>query len=179
MPSGIYLRTEYHRGKIREGLKKCYNEGRRIPPVNTGRTRFKKNQIPWNRGLKNLYSLETITKMANGHKGKKQSKETIAKRIKKGEEHYNWKGGITELTKQIRHCFKYRQWRSDIFTRDDFTCQKCSKRGGWIEVDHYPKQFSIILNENNIKTLNQALDCEELWNINNGRTLCKKCHHNK
>lgn len=26
------------------------------------------------------------------------------------------------------------------------------------------------------KTLEDAENCEELWNINNGRTLCKSCH---
>jgi 5-methylcytosine-specific restriction endonuclease McrA len=89
----------------------------------------------------------------------------------------NWKGGITPLTKSIRACFKNRQWISDVFTRDDFTCQVCGVRGGNLEADHYPKMFSVIFKENNVSSLEQALDCEEFWNINNGRTLCKKCHN--
>jgi len=93
-----------------------------------------------------------------------------------GENHPNWKGGVTPLMLQIRHCFEYRQWRSDIFTKDDFTCQKCKVRGGKLEADHYPKKFSTIFHENKIKSLEEALSCEEFWNINNGRTLCKKCH---
>ena len=32
------------------------------------------------------------------------------------------------------------------------------------------------MNEFNILTVDQALACNELWNINNGRTLCKPCH---
>jgi len=32
------------------------------------------------------------------------------------------------------------------------------------------------VSEFRIKTFEQALTCEELWNINNGETLCKKCH---
>jgi len=87
----------------------------------------------------------------------------------------NWKGGITPLTLTIRHSFEYRQWRSDIFTRDDFTCQKCGKRGIKI-VAHHIKRFSLIFEENKIKTLEQARICEEFWNINNGITLCKECH---
>ena len=27
-----------------------------------------------------------------------------------------------------------------------------------------------------ILNLEQALNCEEFWNINNGRVLCKECH---
>ena len=77
---------------------------------------------------------------------------------------------------RIRNCFKYRQWRSDVFTRDDFTCQKCGDNKSGNLNAHHIKLFSTILDEYKIKTLEQALDCEELWNINNGQTLCKKCH---
>jgi len=70
--------------------------------------------------------------------------------------------------KTIRETYKYRQWRSDVFTRDDFTCVLCGVRGGYIQADHFPKMFINIINEHKIKTLDEALDCEELWNINNG-----------
>ena len=96
---------------------------------------------------------------------------------RKGKRNPNWNGGVTSLIQQIRNCFKYRQWRSDIFTKDNFTCQLCGHRkSGELNVDHYPKMFSVIFYENKIKTLEEALDCEEFWNINNGRTLCKNCH---
>ena len=94
----------------------------------------------------------------------------------KSDKNWNWKGGITILNNKIRTCFEYRQWRSDIFTRDDFTCQECGKKGGYLEA-HHLKEFSKILEENNIKTLEEALNCEELWNINNGITLCSHCHN--
>lgn len=96
-----------------------------------------------------------------------------------GDKSRNWQGGKTTLRVLIRSCFKYRQWRSDIFSRDNFTCQKCGIKGGYLEADHYPKRFSDILKEYNIKTFEEALICEELWNINNGRTLHKNCHRIK
>ena len=92
-----------------------------------------------------------------------------------GKDHYNWKGGITNLTVKIRNCFKYRQWRSDIFHRDDFTCQRCSKKGGKLNA-HHIKPFYLIIQYYEITNLQQAIDCEELWDINNGVTLCKECH---
>jgi 5-methylcytosine-specific restriction endonuclease McrA len=88
----------------------------------------------------------------------------------------NWKGGSTPLALQIRHSFEYCQWRNDVFVKDNFICQTCGIRGGKLEA-HHIKKFSKILNENRIKTLSDALRCIELWNINNGKTLCKK-HHN-
>lgn len=93
----------------------------------------------------------------------------------RGENATNWKGGITPINHAIRTSYKNRQWICDVFQRDDYTCQICSKRGGDLHVDHI-KKFSIIMKENNIKSVNDAYSCEELWNINNGRTLCIPCH---
>ncbi len=110
-------------------------------------------------------------KCANGYqnpsKGKKRPQIS-------GSNHYLW-NGKTPLAEQIRKCIEYRQWRSDIFTRDDFTCQQCGMRGGRLHADHI-KQFAFILSENNISSLDEAIECSELWNLNNGRTLCKDCH---
>jgi len=86
-----------------------------------------------------------------------------------------WKGGITPLLLFLRTCFEYRQWRSDVFTRDNFICQECGVKGGKLNADHI-KPFSIIIHENKIKTYEEAKNCEELWNINNGRTFCEDCH---
>lgn len=93
-----------------------------------------------------------------------------------GELHPLWKGGKTPLMAQIRHSFEYRQWKSDIFTRDDFTCQLCGKRGGDLNADHFPKMFCEIIEVNKILTFEAAVKCSELWDLNNGRTLCVPCH---
>lgn len=115
---------------------------------------------------KNLDTLLAIDR--NGEKN------PMLKRPK--ELHWSWKGGITKLNSLIRRCFKYRNWRLDIFKRDDWTCKICSNKGGALNADHYPKLFSEITKEYNIKSLNEAFNCEELWDINNGRTLCVDCH---
>lgn len=76
--------------------------------------------------------------------------------------------------KSIRETYKYRQWRIGVFQRDGYKCVLCGFRG-YVEADHYPKRFIAIIRENNIKTLEQALNCKELWTCK-GRTLCRKCH---
>ena len=38
------------------------------------------------------------------------------------------------------------------------------------------KRFIDIVKENNIKTLEEALNCKELWNLDNGIVYCKNCH---
>jgi hypothetical protein len=41
---------------------------------------------------------------------------------------------------------------------------------------HHPKAFDEICKENNVSTVEQALECKELWNVNNGISICYRCH---
>lgn len=114
-------------------------------------------------------------KISKSHKGKRHL-------YQEGAKHWNWKGGLTSFLHLIRNCFQYRQWRSDIFHRDNFRCVLCGRKCGkgkkvYLEADHFPKRFIDIINRNNIKSFKKSLVCEELWDINNGRTLCRECHN--
>lgn len=191
MPRGVYIRTKKYREKLRQGQARRKKKMGFInsPEVREKiRLRFLGNKYgAGNKGK--IVSEVTKQKIREANLGKKLSEETkkkmsiIRKKLgtrppppKKGKESNFWKGGITPLNNQVRNCFRYRQWRSDIFTRDDFTCQECSVRGGYLHA-HHIKEFYRILKENNIKTLEEALNCAELWNINNGITFCKDCHY--
>jgi 5-methylcytosine-specific restriction endonuclease McrA len=44
---------------------------------------------------------------------------------------------------------------------------------------HHPESFDDICKENCGSTVEQALDCEELWDLNNGISLCYGCHKDK
>lgn len=92
-----------------------------------------------------------------------------------GENSFHWKGGITPLNEAIRKCTRYREWRTSIFQRDNFTCNNCGTRGGKLHA-HHLNLFSDIMEEYNITTLEKAIHCEALWDVSNGLTLCKKCH---
>jgi len=93
-----------------------------------------------------------------------------------GEKYWNWKGGITELKHSIRESSEYSRWRTKIFKRDGYKCVWGGEsHGNELNSDHI-KSFSSLLRENNIKTVNEAVSCQELWNIDNGRTLCVPCH---
>jgi len=106
--------------------------------------------------------------------GKYCSRKCRGKTMTK-ENNWSWKGGITPLYYQIRHSDKYKNWVKENMKRDIFTCRDCGKKGGILHVDHI-KPFALILVENSIETFEQAMNCLELWDVNNGQTLCENCH---
>lgn len=140
------------------GKKHSYETLKRISLANKGR-------ISWMKGK--THTKESREKMRNSHLGKR------------GFECNNWKGGLTPLMLLIRHNVKSNEWRNKIFQRDNYTCVICKNRGGYLQADHYPRKFSQIIRDKIIISLSEAEKCLELWDINNGRTLCKSCHRNQ
>lgn len=93
----------------------------------------------------------------------------------------NWRA---KLNHQIRTHEKYCAWRHAILGRDNFTCQICGikNRKGLgksirIEVDHYPVSFLTIVQDYNVESLHDAIECNLLWDTDNGRVLCVDCHN--
>ena len=85
------------------------------------------------------------------------SKSMIGKN--KGDKSGLWKGGITPLHVKIREDLK--EWKKEVFKRDNYTCQDCGQKGG-------------ILNAHHIKSFADYPELRKI--ILNGITLCKNCH---
>lgn len=111
------------------------------------------------------------------HYGQSPSDETRRKMSEalKGDKCYNWKGGITALNHAIRTCLQNRDWIMTVFKRDNFTCQHCGATKVYLHA-HHIKLFADIMQENNITTLEEAIACPELWDVDNGVSLCEECH---
>ena len=125
-------------------------------------------------------SKERSEKISKALKGKKRGFFTEEHRrnlseARRGIKNYAWKGGISNLKKLIRRTLEYRLWREKVFIRDRYICQLCFIKGGYLEADHINPLWKI-RKENSIKTLEDALNCKEMWDIKNGRTLCRLCH---
>lgn len=123
-------------------------------------------------------SAEVKRKLYESNKGKHPSEETRIKLSiwQQGENNPNWKGGISQINNSIRNLVEYMNWRAAVFKRDNYICQICGDNKGRNLNSHHIKQLSEIINENNIKEIIDAINCKELWDINNGITLCEHCH---
>lgn len=81
-----------------------------------------------------------------------------------------------KVVHELRNCSLYRLWRESVFFRDHFACTWCAdSQGGNLVADHI-KPFGLILRQHMITSFEEGAKCDELWRIENGRTLCEMCH---
>lgn len=104
---------------------------------------------------KHMFTKEVRDKMSKAKLGKPAP-------WRQGNKCHFWKGGVTPINRAIRMSLEYKLWRQAVFERDKFTCLFCGKLRGRIEADHI-KPFSLFP--------------ELRFAIDNGRTLCRECHH--
>lgn len=77
--------------------------------------------------------------------------------------HVPWNAGTGHQTfsQKIKHTRQWKEMRKKVFERDNFTCQKCGKRGGELHPDHI---------------LPKAIYQDLVFDLSNIRTLCAPCH---
>jgi len=83
-----------------------------------------------------------------------------------GDKSHLWEGGKTSENKKIRSSSGFKEWRSNVFTRDNHKCVLCGNGR-----DLHPHHI-----------IHLADDKENALNIRNGVTLCSTCHsivHNR
>lgn len=177
--------TEETRQKISKAALLSYMNGRVALP-NKGS--FKKGQPGMSGMLGKKHTpewREALGQKMRGNKfgatsmlGRKQTEEArkkIRQSIPRGSKHHAWRGGVTPLRIKIYQLAETKIWRTHIFQRDEYTCQECRVVGSELNADHIIP-FSVIIQTHNIKTIEDAVACEFLWDIRNGRTLCVPCH---
>jgi hypothetical protein len=136
-----------------------------------------KGQSTWIKGL-NKETDSRVAAMAQKVSTTHKQQFVEGARTNKGIRNPNWKTPEkrkTLLNVAIRQTDEYAQWRSAVFQRDSFRCVWCKDANKAINADHI-KKFAFILKENKINSVEEALKCDELWDIANGRTLCVQCH---
>jgi hypothetical protein len=122
-------------------------------------------------------SEETRKKMSEAQIGKKDSDITKLKKSQAhaGEKCYNWKGGKTPIYKHIRGHRKYKEWCQAVLTKYNHTDVFTKKRGGRLSC-HHVIPVNTLLKMNQVKTIEEALECSLIWDVNNGIILKKSAH---
>jgi len=169
-----YERTEKHKKRIgdlnrKPKIEKCCLACKKTFFVKPSMARQnhcsiscgKKWKPSWNKGIP--LSEPTKAKLKESLKGRSTWNKGIAYMAIRGENHPNWKGGVTDANMKARHSLEYKEWRKAVYQRDDYTCVECKERGVKLNADHI-KQF--------------AFYPELRFDIGNGRTLCVPCHRN-
>jgi hypothetical protein len=133
-----------------------------------------KGQSSWNKGL--TTPIETRNKMSISMTGIKRSDDF--RNSMRGENHPRWKGGITSIEHAIRELPEMYIWKYNVMKRDNFCDCFTGLKGNHNLQAHHIKALSIIVQEYNIKTIQDALNCEGLWDIDNGVTMFKDSHKN-
>lgn len=101
------------------------------------------------------------------------SKSRVATKVARGNKNPNWQGGKTPVQIAVRNLSKYKEWKNKILS-GNMGCKHCGATNN-LQVDHI-KPLSLIIKDNQIKNIDQALSCDELWRVSNGRVLCGECH---
>jgi hypothetical protein len=171
--------SESHKGQIPNVTPES-KEKNRVAHLNKKASQHTKNlmsvahkgQEAWNKGQKMPEG--TGEKISKKNKGKKREESTRDKM--RGENNHNWKGGVSELDRAIRALPEMYIWRYDVMKRDDFRDCFTNMRGNHNLEVHHIKALSIIIQEYNIKNVKEALNCKEIWDIDNGVTMFKDSH---
>lgn len=133
-----------------------------------------RGKIPWNKGKSGLVIWTEKEKKKHSEqakqlgigkwmKGKKPAfLEQGKHNHRSGENHHNWKGGISLQVYKIRNSKKYTEWRKEVYKRDNWICQYCGKKCKKDIIAHHINVFS------------EFPDLR--FDINNGITLCRSCH---
>ena len=95
--------------------------------------------------------------------GKKYCSRECSHSAMVGEKSTRWKDGKSLERDRARFGTELKEWRKAVFKRDNYTCQYCNNKT-------YLHSHHII---------EWAVDESKRFDVDNGITLCKKCHTRK
>lgn len=174
MPKGI-PKNGVNKGWFKSENNKCLGRKYSQETKEKMRTAKLKNPVRYWLGRKDKpptmkgkhHSEKTKEKISNSKKGQKPWNTgkilhySIWNKGIRGKDSHSWKGADKCVYKHYKTA-DYIEWRTKVFTRDDYTCLNCGARG-------------VVLHPHHIKSYTNFPDSR--YDIDNGVTLCVPCHH--
>jgi 5-methylcytosine-specific restriction endonuclease McrA len=161
-PNYLISHSEETKKKISKTMKgvKPWNTGKKCPQISKSKL-GDNNPKYW---LNKKRSNETKRKISEKLKGREAWNKGKPQHQTRGVKNGNWNPDIDHKENDlIRGRVEWKNWRQEVFKRDDYTCKKCDKRGLYLH-PHHIKNFS---------------EHEDLrFDVVNGITFCKECHIN-
>jgi hypothetical protein len=144
----IITRDQYHDGIPQFYCIECYNNYNKISENNP---MFGKEHTDETKQL--------MRKIADERWSNLEERILMSCRLQ-GVSREEW-DGFMNRSDDLYYSQKYKQWRTSVYERDDYTCQLCGERGNTLNGHHIYK----------------VSDYPDLiFEINNGITLCYDCH---
>lgn len=84
------------------------------------------------------------------------------------------KNSYKKISHYLRSTNEYEKWKNSILDRDNHQCVKCGSDDN-LQVHHLYSLYDIC-KDNNFN-INDVLHSKKFNDINNGQTVCIKCHH--
>lgn len=102
----------------------------------------------------------------------KETSKTLEHRIRlsarlQGVSISEWQGFLSNKRQKDMDSSEYKEWRTSVFTRDNYTCARCGKRS--------VKGSEVVLCAHHLDSY--STHPEKRLDVNNGITLCNECHH--
>lgn len=115
-----------------------------------------------------IHSEESKMKMSKSRKGRNVWNKGLTgltdNRIPTGKNCYQWNINLTDEDREDkRYILGYKEWRKEIYERDNYTCQVCGDNKGGNFVAHHMNGWDLFI--------------EERLLVENGITLCEPCHN--
>lgn len=85
---------------------------------------------------------------------------------------YEWYKEV--LRPQIEAMPKYAKWKQAVFQKFGTICEVCGSVSS-LEI-HHKKSFHSIIRKYNVVDTITALECDAVWNVDNGSVMCRECH---
>jgi hypothetical protein len=180
--SEIERKFEMKRGRIYFWFKKYNITARSYSEAGMGREFSDEHRRKISDSNSKPHSEERKLNISKSHMGKKLSdehKDKIRQKfigLRVGSNHPMWKGGSSIMRNRLRQTFEYKNWRNNIYKRDVYVCQMCNNKDKKLNA-HHIETFYSITKKYNLNTYDDFINCIFLWDIDNGITLCEKCHH--